>query len=388
MTRRARCLLVVLGLVLAAPAPLHAQSENQQLYELVRSLQGLQDQSAHGNATAHITQRALLAQIAAYLGRISPNAWNDPRNGRAALLYVLSGGDPSPFAKLLAKGPIPGIDEKLAKGVLAYSQGRNAEAQAILGAFDALTIEPGIAGQIALVQGELVVKTDPAKALNYLDQARLLAPGTLVEDAALRRQISLIAASGDFDRFEALSSRYLRRFPNSIYAGSFRRQFATEIAGHQQYADDPARLAKLQESLTGVEVADRRDIYLTIAREGINRGKVAMTRFAAGNAMRLSEGNNVEKARAEVYQGAALVVSADFEQGLAMLKSVDRQYLGEQDKDLLNAAMSVAEDVRRAPVDPSGQSPEKQELLREFKAVALARTAMAQVDKLLNEADR
>jgi chemotaxis protein MotC len=137
-----------------------------------------------------------------------------------------------------------------------------------------------------------------------------------------------------------------------------------------------------------VEVADRRDIYLTIAREGINRGKVAMTRFAAGNAARLSEGNNVEKARAEVYQGAALVVSADFEKGLSLLKSVDTQYLGDQDKDLLNAAISVAEDVRRAPAEPSGQSPDKQALLKEFKTVALAKTAMAQVDKLLNEADR
>ncbi|HWB44660.1 MAG TPA: chemotaxis protein MotC, partial [Hyphomicrobiaceae bacterium] len=387
MTHTLARLLIGLGLVLAMPMRAEAQSENQQLYELVRSLQGLQDQSAHGNATAHISQRALLAQIAAYLDRIQPGAWQDARNARAALIYVLSGGDPQPVARLLAKGPIPGIDDKLVRGVVAYAQGRNGEAQALLGPLDALTIDPSIAGQIALVQGELAAKTDAAKAMMFLDQARLLAPGTLVEDAALRRQISLIGASGDFDRFEAMSTRYLRRFPNSIYAGSFRRQFATEIAGHPQYADDPARLAKLKESLAGVEVADRRDIYLTIAREGIHRGKVAMTRFAAGNAVQLSGGSNVERARAEVYQGAALVVSEDFEQGLTILKSVDRQYLTDQDKDLLNAAISVAEDVRRPPADPSGPPPEKKELLKDFKSVALARMAMARVDKLLSEAD-
>ena len=136
-------------------------------------------------------------------------------------------------------------------------------------------------------------------------------------------------------------------------------------------------------------MADRRDIYLTIAREGINRGKVAMTRFAAGNAMRLSEGNNVEKARAEVYQGAALVVSADFEQGLSIL-GVCRQAISgragqgpAQRGDVGGGGCATRAGRSIGPAAGKTRS-----LLRKFKAVALARTAMAQVDKLLNEADR
>ena len=67
---------------------------------------------------------------------------------------------------------------------------------------------------------------EPAKALAYLDDARLLAPGTLIEEAAFRRQIALIASAGDGERYEMMVARYLRRFPNSVYAGNFRQQFA------------------------------------------------------------------------------------------------------------------------------------------------------------------
>ena len=49
-----------------------------------------------------------------------------------------------------------------------------------------------------------------------------LVPGTLVEEAALRREIFLAGQIDNADRFETLAIQYLRRFRHSIYAGNFR----------------------------------------------------------------------------------------------------------------------------------------------------------------------
>ena len=116
--------------------------------------------------------------------------------------------------------------------------------------------------------------------MRYLDDARLLSPGTIVEEAALRRQIALLAAAGKADRYEMLATQYLRRFPRSVYAGGFRQQFAVAIAAIRM-PREPGRLARLESMLGGVAQSDRREVYLTIAKEAIAKGKMEMAKFAA-----------------------------------------------------------------------------------------------------------
>ena len=161
----------------------------------------------------------------------SAEGWKDPRNARAAVVFVLSGGSARVLQKLMRSGASADINEKLIKGALAYGEGRHDEAAELLAGIDARALDPGMAGHVAYVQGELAARKEPAKALVHLDEARLLSPGTIVEEAALRRQIALLAAAGSADRYEALATQYLRRFPNSVYAGGFRQQFALAIAG-------------------------------------------------------------------------------------------------------------------------------------------------------------
>ena len=60
---------------------------------------------------------------------------------------------------------LPGMDDKLVQGVLAYGEGRNAEAADLLIRIDARSLDPSIAGHLALVQAELIAKKDAGKAL-------------------------------------------------------------------------------------------------------------------------------------------------------------------------------------------------------------------------------
>jgi chemotaxis protein MotC len=376
---------------MAGPAP--AQDGKGEPFELVRSLQSLQDQIARGNSRAYATQRVLMARIAEQFAAVAPERWKEPKNARAALVFVLSGGNASVVQKLLDAGAVFEIEEKLLKGALAHAENRPEQAGELLGGIEARALDASIAGHVAFMQAELAAKSDPAKALAYFDDARLLAPGTLIEEASLRRQIALVGPVEERDRHETLAALYLRRFPHSLYAGSFRRQFAAAISGNVR-ASEPERLARLEAILSGVGPVDRRDVYLTIAKEALLRGRAGIAAFAAANAGKLADAGSVEEARAQVYQGAALVVSDGLAKGLEMLGRADRSKLAQADEALIEAGLAVADAVQRPPetADPEDEA-KLAAVAGEGGAaasavVARAQKTFAQVDQMLSEAHK
>jgi len=381
MTGLARLVRVATGIALAIAASAQAQDGKGEPFELVRSLQSLQDQIARGNTRAYAHQRVLLARIADQFGGAAPDLWKEPRNARAAVVFVLSGGDARVVEKLVGSGVSFGIDEKLIKGALAYGEGRKDDAQRLLGDVEARAQDPGIAGLLAFVQAELAGQKELAKALALLDEARLLSPGTLIEEAALRRQVALLAAAGKADRYEALATQYLRRFPHSVYAGGFRHQFAAAVAGSPN-GNDPARLAWLQSMLGGVGLAERRDVYLTMAKEALIKGRVEIARFAAASAAPLTQEESPEHARARLYEGAVLVVTDDFEMGAELLRGVDKSRLAEDDARLLDAALAVASQVRRLPAPHADAAPPAGAALG--PVLERGQKMIAEVDQMLN----
>ena len=74
---------------------------------------------------------------------------------------------------------------------------------------------------LALVSANSVIRKDPALALTYFDWARLVAPGTIVEEAALRRSIYIASQSGWIDKSMVYANRYARRYLRSPYASQF-----------------------------------------------------------------------------------------------------------------------------------------------------------------------
>ncbi|MDJ0929508.1 hypothetical protein [Breoghania sp.] len=69
-----------------------------------------------------------------------------PRNARAAVAYLLSGGHPAVMRKLLSYDSKPAVDERLMRGSLAYIEGRAEEARNAFQDFDPLTMEHGLGG--------------------------------------------------------------------------------------------------------------------------------------------------------------------------------------------------------------------------------------------------
>ena len=219
-------------------------------------MEAIQDQVVLGNADAQIKLPKLIGQIAERLLAADPAVWRDAKNARAAVIYTLSGGQPRVIRKILELGTSPERETNLMKGALAYVERREAKAKQILLPIDAKTLAATVGGHIAMIQSALVSREDPAKAMRLLDQARLLTPGTLVEEAALRREIFLAGEIADLEQFSSLSSQYIRRFPNSVYADNFRRRFSDAITNFG-LKSEASQFAKLEILLSELSSADQ-----------------------------------------------------------------------------------------------------------------------------------
>ncbi|MDR7040053.1 chemotaxis protein MotC [Methylobacterium sp. BE186] len=360
--------------------------------ELVRTLQLLQDRIAKGSTQAHLAQRQLLGHIEERLLALEPGTWAAPENLRAAVTFALAGGGPRVLRGILEGGTAAESETGLVLGSIAYLDGREGEARAQLARYDARTMSPGLAGQLALTQAALAVRESPRQAIELLDLARLLAPGTLVEEGALRREIFVLAQGGDAQRFEALSIQYLRRFRRSVYAGNFRQRFAASLT-RLDFGSDEARVARLERMLDEIEPEGRRDLYLLVARAGLEQGRRETAIFAAERAAGLAGPDSSAAAQARLYRGAALIVAEGrFEEGQEALRGIERNLLPEGDVALLDAALSTAAQIR-TPAADSPKRPEPAENAGPRRSpdpasIARAQAAVARIDQLMNGSDR
>ncbi|MGE4245255.1 MAG: chemotaxis protein MotC [Parvibaculaceae bacterium] len=391
--RMLRALALSSALVSVLSLPLRAEIEAQQPFEMVRTLQMLQEGIARGNTSASAVQRKLVTYMAGRFLAMERDIWKEPRNVSAVIVYVLSGGDPKTLKSLVDRGDIPDGRLELAKGALAYAEGRKAEALALLGKIDARDLTPSLAGHVALVQSTLVSDEQPKKAIPYLQLARLLMPGTLVEEAALRRQCLILAHDGDLEGFERLARQYMDRFGRSLYAETFREQFATTVV-RLDYSSGPGRLSQLRNAIDRLPLEEQRELYLRIARLAVAAGAQRIADFASTEAERVSDKASVEDARARLYSAAIGIVGDRYEESLRTLRGMDAARLDHTDARLLEQSLKLATEIRRPPAPASTSAPSP--LLHARKAadndaeaappaVLRAREAMTRAETLLKE---
>ena len=181
-------------------------------------------------------------------------------------------------------------------------------------------------------------------------------PGTLVEEAALRREIFVAGQLDDFDKFETLAMQYFRRFRHSIYAGNFRQRFS------------------------------------------LVRGKLEMTDLAAERVMTLTEVGSPERERARLYRAAARLVTSTHEEALLDLRQIEEARLPERDVELLTAALTLGSNVRKALPEVAAQRDEagrgktamrpRIDFTRSLAAVDRAQKLLDESERALKGADR
>jgi chemotaxis protein MotC len=339
-----------------------AAEPERTISQMMSDLQRLQAQMAFGDKAAYALQRDRLRTIGASISAAKPETWKDKNETDAAVAYVLSGGQPSVIARLLEKGDIPTNEHALMRGAEAYVSGKQREAESLLGDIDPTTASLKLAGQLAFVQSVLKTSTDPKKAIALLDLARLMSPGGLVEEAALRREILLLGDQRAGDRVVFLARQYVTRFGHSIYAENFIQGLAT-AAIRNGLTDDLASLDKFRPLLTTVTPEVRRGFLLAIARAQTLNGKSEVAGAAAREALRDIPTGGADEAQAKLFEAAAQIVTPDYDAGVEKLKNVDRSRLAKPDQALLAAITFAAMRLRDPPSDkmitePAREQPE------------------------------
>jgi chemotaxis protein MotC len=345
------------ALALLAPAAAFADPPN--LADMVDDLQRIQFQIAQGDRAAYTAQLNQLKMIGAAIATAPPATWKDRRQADSLVVYILSGGSLAGAAALLKGDAVLESERPLALGALAYVTNHEADAIALLDKADLTALDARLAGEVAFARSVLETKRDAKAAVALLDWARLLQPGGLVEEAALRREIALLAEAKDVGRTAMLTRQYATRFAASLYAADFFRDLATAIARFG-LADDPDNYKLLSRAVAALPPGVRREFLLTLAERAVVDGRFGAAAAAAPEALEGAAADSPEAIRARLYLAASRIFSDGYDAAAADLRAITASKLDRADANLLAAARRVAAELRIVPetgfVNSSGAS--------------------------------
>ena len=338
--------LALAGFALLTPSMAFADSAN--ISDLVDDLQRIQLKIAQGDKAAYPAQLNQLKTIGAAIAAASPDTWKNKREADSLVIYILSGGSLADVAPLLKGDTVIEPERSLARGALAYVTNHEADAIALLGETNLTALDARLVGEVAFARSVLETKRDAKAAVELLDWARLLAPGGLVEEAALRRDIALLAEAKEVSRVAMLTRQYVTRFPASLYAADFLRDLAGAVA-RLGLVDAPADYKLLSNTVAALPLDCRRDFLLNLAKSGLVSARFAAAATAATEALESSKADSPEAMRARLYLAASRLFSDAYDAAIADLRTLSASKLDRADANLLAAARRAAAELRVVP---------------------------------------
>jgi chemotaxis protein MotC len=332
----------------AVLTPAVASADSPHVSDLVDELRGIQFRIAQGDKAAYPAQLSQLKTIGAAIAAASLETWKDKREADSLVIYILSGGSLANVEPLLKGDELIESERSLARGALAYVTNHEANGITLLNETDLTALDARLAGEVAFARSVLETKRDAKATVDLLDWARLLEPGGLVEEAALRREIALLADAKDMSRLTVLTRQYVTRFAASLYAPDFLRDLAGAIA-RLGLADEPANYKLLSSAVAALPPEGRREFLLNLARSGVVSARFAAAASAATEALEGSKADSPEAMRARLYLAASRLFSEAYDAAIADLKALSASELDRADASLLAAARKVAAELRIVP---------------------------------------
>lgn len=335
-----------LAMTICAVQPSTAAFDGIAPFKMVRSLQFVQDSVVLGDHSAGEMQRHLLTLIDERLRAADTDVFSDKRNVDAALIYAMSGGNPETLALLLRGEGRSYFNADLAQTLTTYFTGNPEKARVklvgLLGDYRGSRIE----SYLTLVAANVTAPRDASAALKLFDWARLLAPGTIIEESALRRATHIASKAGLVDQAMNNAERYVRRYLHSPYASQFVDIFVYAVVEHSDTVD----ATRMEYILSLMDAPRQREIYLRMARMSTIAGKESLALLAANRADALSgEKRDIVRDLAAFYAGVASVPTDNISEAIEAIAAVPDSKLSDRDRALRDAARVIANEVTRQP---------------------------------------
>ncbi len=315
--------------------------------KILRSLQYVQDSVVMGDHSARDMQKYLLETFDATLRSVDASVFADAKNADAALTYIMSGGNPATLDYLVARDVQGYFDSRLINVLQKYLSGRGGQVEKIVADLIPEYRKNELGPYLMLIAGNVAFSRDPAASLPFFDDARLSAPGTIIEEAALRRSIAAAMQAKQQDKGLLYIRKYAVRFLHSPYASQFADLFVS-------FSVDNFGPVSLQDIEAIAELMDPQraeEAYLRIARQASLRGLAPLAQFATEKANVLSSetGDKQRESLAKLYSGLAKVSGDAVVSASEALSSIPADELTPRDLALRDAAKAVAEQVVRDP---------------------------------------
>ncbi|MDR6635853.1 chemotaxis protein MotC [Phyllobacterium sp. 1468] len=374
---------LLFGLISMPLTTAHAAMPSPEPYMLVRSMRMLQDQVASGKPEALPMLNRVLGHIAEQLQAAKPEVWSKPANVYAIFIYLLNGGNPEVVRTILTSANLGEVDPKLVAGSLAYADG---DTLRIIENFQELppNVPIELVASIYLVTATQLAGLDAGTALKRLDYIRLNAPGTLLEEAALRRGLMIAARLGDKDKVRLLARNYLQRFALSPYSEDFFRQLVDAL----KVIKGKISNEEIQEVASLAWPGARLPFYLRIARGAIVDGDMQRARFASEQADALSAVLKTDDTQAKLYLAVSKVGSDKTGDAKFMLSNLPKDRLHGRDINLLEAAIAMANKILAQPI-PGVEGQQKIPVAGSASEIAepgsAKATPVAPVDPMIDE---
>jgi chemotaxis protein MotC len=176
-----------------------------------------------------------------------------------------------------------------------------------------------------------------------------------------------------------LGRQYATRFGHSIYADGFIPGAAAAIV-EKNLVGDIAKFEKFHVFIASLAPEVRRAFLLTVARAETLSGKPAVAAAAAAEALNGAPTDSADEARARLYEGAARILTADYDAGVAELQTIAPAKLDQRDQPLLEAVRAIAAYLRAplaaADPAPAADAAPDQGDDEATKTIALAKAAL------------
>ena len=361
-----------------------ATAQQREPYVLYRQVQDDSDKAAYGASAIDGESENVVERFIASVNSARVD-WSDDRNKNSLVMFLLTGGDARTVSSAVADASKDEKGSSLIEKSLAFATSDRHAKPEEFAAIDPKLVSPEIAGAVAFAEARQLVGYDRSRAVEKLTVATILAPGGLIEEAALRQQLFLLDKKTEIERVERIAYRYLGRFPKSRYAENFLQRFRRLVEDIWADREGATRL-DLIEMVDGLPPEVRSDIIMRMARSSLVRGDHDGAQIAVRTICDKTPGSAQPRVRCRLYRWLASGV--DGSETEAGAPAVDADSVGLSDEDRLLKA--CADSLRASGVESGSASvkashmqPQRDEDLVEARAI---RDHIAEADKVLSKA--
>jgi chemotaxis protein MotC len=337
-------------------------SKADQLVEIRSGLSALhqtQDEIARGSEDGSQFQTVLLDRVTDSLERLPETLLAGPDYKLALVELALGGGERTRMLRLIARAQAMGSQQPLLPAVEAYMMGDMAKAADVFE--QAQTIEFGSSHFnhfMELAQGTAFLDSDLEKARRAFERALLYAPGTLVEEVALRRLTRISLKQQDPALFMRCANVYLRRYRASPFA----REFLSSFVDGASLVSDGEDMARLGNLVLLLPAAQSQSLLSELTADHVTSGKLELAEIIA---IRLREtvnnGGEAKERKAEsgLFDILIGMEKASDEIDLLRLQKMEGKLTEPAIQGLLEVARHMAWNIHK-PLELSAgaQSPE------------------------------